>query len=63
VVDARGEGLRRSRFRSACFRGRRGEGGAASPDTPLAYPESGGDDTPAEEEEDTKKPAASRRLS
>jgi hypothetical protein len=37
--------------------------GAASPDTPLAYPESGGDDTPAEEEEDTKKPAASRRLS
>ncbi|CAN6236937.1 unnamed protein product [Urochloa humidicola] len=31
--------------------------GAASPDTPLAYPESGGDDAPAEEE-DGKKPAS-----
>ncbi|CAO2041285.1 unnamed protein product, partial [Urochloa humidicola] len=30
--------------------------GAASPDTPLAYPESGGDDAPAEE--DAKKPAS-----
>ncbi|KAF8677223.1 hypothetical protein HU200_046701 [Digitaria exilis] len=32
--------------------------GAASPNTPLAYPESGGDDAPAEEEEVAKKPAS-----
>ncbi|KAG2655585.1 plectin-like isoform X2 [Panicum virgatum] len=32
--------------------------GAASPDTPLAYPESGGDDAPMEEEEDAKKPTS-----
>ncbi|KAJ1277597.1 hypothetical protein BS78_04G016300 [Paspalum vaginatum] len=35
--------------------------GAASPDTPLAYPESGGDDAPAdddEEDEDARKAAA-----
>ncbi|RCV05768.1 hypothetical protein SETIT_1G109100v2 [Setaria italica] len=31
--------------------------GAASPNTPLAYPESGGDDAPAEEE-DAKKPTS-----
>ncbi|CAN6247416.1 unnamed protein product, partial [Urochloa humidicola] len=31
--------------------------GAASPNTPLAYPESGGDDAPAEED-DAKKPAS-----
>ncbi|KAF8667920.1 hypothetical protein HU200_052548 [Digitaria exilis] len=30
--------------------------GAASPDTSLAYPESGGEDAPVEEEEDAKKP-------
>ena len=36
--------------------------GAASPDTPLAYPESGGDDAPMEEE-DAKKPTSHDQVS
>ena len=39
-----------------------GRDGAASPDTPLAYPESGGDDAPMEEE-DAKKPTSHDQVS